>query len=54
MKLALTKVETEAILCHALGPEAPDEIIEQIHLVTGGNFHIYQRTVRLQQMLREY
>ena len=35
----LTKVETEAILRHALGAEAPDEMIEQIHQVTGGNFH---------------
>jgi hypothetical protein len=35
----LTKVEREAILRHALGAEAPDEMIEQIHQVTGGNFH---------------
>jgi type II secretory pathway predicted ATPase ExeA len=28
----LTKVETEAILRHALGAEAPDEMIEQIHI----------------------
>lgn len=38
MKLALTKVETEAILCHALGAEGPDEMIGQIHQVAGGNF----------------
>jgi hypothetical protein len=29
----LIKVETEAILRHALGAEAPDEMIEQIHQV---------------------
>ena len=34
----LTKVETEVILRHALGEEAPDEMVEQIHQVTGGNF----------------
>jgi hypothetical protein len=38
MKLTVTKVEIEAILCHALGAEAPDEMIEQIHQVTCGNF----------------
>jgi DNA polymerase III delta prime subunit len=34
----LTKVETEAILRHALGEELTDEMVEQIHQVTGGNF----------------
>jgi hypothetical protein len=34
----LTKVETEAILRHALGEEVTDEMVEQIHQVTGGNF----------------
>ena len=34
----LTKVETKAILRHALGEEASDEMVEQIHQVTGGNF----------------
>src|SRR5262245_23947053 len=34
----LTKVETEAILRHALGEEVTAEIVEQIHQVTGGNF----------------
>jgi hypothetical protein len=38
MKLTLTKVETEAIPCHELGAKAPDEMIGQIHQVTGGNF----------------
>ena len=34
----LTKVETEAILRHALGEEAPDEMVGQVHQMTGGNF----------------
>jgi hypothetical protein len=34
----LTKVEAEAILRHALGEEVSDEMVEQIHQVTGGNF----------------
>src|SRR5215475_12970724 len=34
----LTKVETESIIRHALGEEATDEMIEQIHQATGGNF----------------
>ena len=34
----LTKVETEAILRHALGEELTDLMVEQIHQVTGGNF----------------
>jgi DNA transposition AAA+ family ATPase len=34
----LTKVETEAILRHAFGEEVTDEMVEQIHQVTGGNF----------------
>ena len=41
----LTKVETEAILRQALGAEAPDEMIEQIHQVTGGNFHSVDMTI---------
>jgi type II secretory pathway predicted ATPase ExeA len=34
----LTKVKTEAILRHALGEEVINEMVEQIHQVTGGNF----------------
>ena len=34
----LTKVETEAMLRHALGEEVTNEMVEQIHQVTGGNF----------------
>ena len=34
----LTKVETEAILRHALCEGVTDEMVEQTHQVTGGNF----------------
>ena len=34
----LTKVKTEAILRHPLGEEVTNEMVEQIHQVTGGNF----------------
>jgi hypothetical protein len=41
----LTKVETEAILRHALGKEVTDEMVEQIHQVTGGNFRSVDMTI---------
>jgi hypothetical protein len=34
----LAKVETEAILRHALDEEVIDEMVEQIHQAPGGNF----------------
>lgn len=55
--LELTKVETEAILRHALGQEATDEMVEQIHQVTGGNFRsvdmIIPRILELEQRNRQ-
>jgi len=53
----LTKVETEAILRHALGEEVTDEMVEQIHQVTGGNFRsvdmIIPRILELEQRNRQ-
>jgi DNA transposition AAA+ family ATPase len=53
----LTKVETEAILRHALGEEVTDEMVEQIHQVTGGNFRsvdmIIPRILEIEQRNRQ-
>ena len=53
----LAKVETEAILHHALGEEVTDEMVEQIHQVTGGNFRsvdmIIPRILELEQRNRQ-
>jgi hypothetical protein len=53
----LTRVETEAILRHALGAEVTDEMVEQIHQVTGGNFRsvdmIIPRILELEQRNRQ-
>src|SRR5262245_31699731 len=53
----LTKAETEAILRHALGAEVTEEMIEQIHQVTGGNFRsvdmIIPRILELEQRNRQ-
>jgi DNA transposition AAA+ family ATPase len=53
----LTKVETEAIIRHALGAEVTDEMVEQIHQATGGNFRsvdmIIPRILELEQRNRQ-
>lgn len=53
----LAKVETEAILRHALGEEVTDEMVEQIHQVAGGNFRsvymIIPRILELEQRNRQ-
>ena len=53
----LTKVETEAILHHALDEEVTDEMVEQIHQAPGENFRsvdmIIPRILELEQRNRQ-
>jgi hypothetical protein len=53
----LTKVKTEAILRHALGEDVTDEMVEQIHQMTGGNFRsvdmMIPRILELEQRNRQ-